>query len=106
MAGQVLHQGATVTCSHGGQATPSEVSSRVMVAGLPIATIAAPYTIAGCPFAPTGGNGPCVSGQWKTGALRVTSEENALAITTGTSTCVPTGTPLLPLDAQTRVIAT
>jgi len=77
-----------------------------MVAGTPIATIAAPYQVAGCPFVPPGGNGPCVTGQWTSGALRVTSEEKALAITTGASTCVPTGTPLLALDAQKRVIAT
>jgi hypothetical protein len=73
---------------------------------MPIATIAAPYQVVGCPFIPPGGNGPCTTGQWTTGALRVTSEEKALAIIGGTSTCVPTGTPLMPVDAQTRVIAT
>jgi len=35
----------------------------------------------------------------------VTSEEKALAITTGTSTCTPTGTAMLPLDVQKRVTA-
>jgi hypothetical protein len=29
-----------------------------------------------------------------------------VAIMTGSATCVPTGTPLLPMVAQTRVLAT
>jgi hypothetical protein len=102
----ILHLGATVTCSHGGQAMPTMPSSRVLVSGMPITTLAAPYVVAGCAFVPPGGNGPCVSGVWAAGAVRVTSELFPVVIMTGMSTCVPTGTPLLPLNAQTRVVAT
>jgi hypothetical protein len=77
-----------------------------MVSGMPIATIAAPYTVAGCAFAPPAGNGPCVTAQWVVGAVRVTSEGQPVVVMTGVATCVPTGTPLLPMAAQTRVIAT
>jgi hypothetical protein len=97
--------GAVVTCSHGGQAMPSAPSPRVMVMGMPAATIAAPYTVAGCAFVPPGGNGPCVTALWSVGAVRVTSLGQPLAIMTGMSSCLPTGTPLLPIQAQTRVIA-
>ncbi len=31
---------------------------RVLVSGQPVATIAAPYAVAGCAFVPPGGNGP------------------------------------------------
>ena len=93
-------------CSHGGQAIPTVPSARVLVSGMPIATIAAPYSIAGCAFVPPAGNGPCVTAQWLMGAVQVMSEGQPVAIMTGVATCVPTGTPLLPLVAQTRVIAT
>ena len=93
-------------CSHGGQAIPTVPSPRVLVSGMPIATIAAPYSIAGCAFVPPAGNGPCVTAQWVVGAAQVMSEGQPVVIMTGVATCVPTGAPLLPLVAQTRVIAT
>jgi hypothetical protein len=98
--------GATVLCAHGGQAIPTVPSPRVMVSGMPIATIAAPYSIAGCAFVPPAGNGPCVTAQWIVGAVQVMSEGQPVAIMTGVATCVPTGTPLMPVQAQMRVIAT
>ena len=98
--------GATVLCAHGGQVIPTVPSPRVMVSGMPIATIAAPYSIAGCAFVPPAGNGPCVTAQWVVGAVQVMSEGQPVAIMTGVATCVPTGTPLMPVQAQMRVIAT
>lgn len=98
--------GATVLCAHGGQAIPTVPSPRVMVSGMPIATIAAPYSIAGCAFVPPAGNGPCVTAQWIVGAVQVMSEGQPVVIMTGMATCVPTGTPLLAVAAQTRVLAT
>jgi hypothetical protein len=106
MPGPILHMGATVLCAHGGQAIPTVPSPRVMVSGMPIATIAAPYSIAGCAFVPPAGNGPCVTAQWVVGAVQVMSEGQPVAIMTGVATCVPTGTPLMPVEAQARVIAT
>lgn len=105
MPGPILHMGATVMCSHGGQAIPTVPSSSVFVSGMPIATIAAPYSVAGCAFVPPGGNGPCVTGQWVVGATSVMSDGQPVAIMTGSSVCVPTGTPLLPVQAQTLVLA-
>jgi hypothetical protein len=73
---------------------------------MPAATIGAPYVVAGCPFVPPGGNGPCVTAQWVVGAVRVVSLGQPLAIMTGVAICVPTGTPLMPVSAQLRAIAT
>jgi len=81
-------------------------STRVSVAGAPIVMIADEYAVSGCGFVPPAGNGPCVKGQWITGALRVTSEGRPVAITTGTSLCEPTGTPLVVGNSQKRVQAT
>jgi hypothetical protein len=106
MPGPVLHVGATVLCSHGGQATPTAPSPRVSVSAQPVATLAAPYAVAGCPFVPTAGNGPCATGQWTSGATRVLAGGVPLVLQSGSSTCVPTGTPLVPVAAQARVIAT
>jgi hypothetical protein len=106
MPGPVLHLGATVLCAHGGQATPTAPNPRVMVSGQPVTTVAAPYAIAGCAFVPPGGNGPCVTGQWIVGATRVFATGQPLVLMSGVSVCTPTGTPMMPVVAQTRVIAT
>jgi hypothetical protein len=87
-------------------AMPTVPSPFVMVSGMPAATIAAPWTIAGCAFAPPAGNGPCVTGTWIVGSLQVMSDGQPLAILSGASICTPTGTPMLPVSAQTFVIAT
>ena len=106
MPGPVLHLGATVMCSHAGQATPTAPVARVLVSGQPVTTMAAPYAIAGCSFVPPAGNGPCVTGQWIVGAVRVLAMGQPIAIQTGASICTPTGTPMMPVVAQTRVLAT
>jgi hypothetical protein len=95
-----------VLCSHGGQAVPTAPVPRVLVSGMPIATIAAPYAVVGCAFVPPGGNGPCVTGQWTLGAVRVLSEAQPVVIMSGVSVCAPTGTPLVPVVSQVRVLAT
>lgn len=106
MPGPILHMGAVVTCAHGGQAMPTAPSENVLVSGMPVATIAAPYAVAGCPFITPTGNGPCVTGQWIVGATQVFAQGQPVVIMSGVSICTPTGTPLLPLSAQTQVIAT
>ena len=47
-----------------------------------------------------------MTGQWVVGAVQVLSEGQPVAIMTGVAICVPTGTPLLPVSAQTLVLAT
>ncbi len=103
MASPILNIGATIACAHGGTGSAAVASSRVHIAGLPIATIATLYKIASCPFGPPSGNGPCVSGKWSRERARVMSEGNSVAILDGTGICVPTGSPLLALAAQRRV---
>jgi hypothetical protein len=104
MAGFLLHQGATVLCSHGGQAMPSAPNPRVTVSSQPTALLSAPWIIAACPLVPPP-LPPCVSAQWVTGTLRVTSTGQPLVVQTGQAISIPNGTPLLPITMQTRVIA-
>lgn len=94
-------------CSHGGQAMPTVPNPRVTVSGMPTVLLSAPWVIAGCAMPPpTAGNGPCVTAQWIVGTMRVTSLGQPLVIMSGTATCVPTATPLIPVVAQTRALAT
>ena len=106
MPGFVVHLGATVMCMHGGQAQPTAPNPRVLVSGQPVSTLAAPYVVAGCPFVPPGGNGPCVTGQWVTGSTRVLVAGAPLVVQSSQAVCAPTGTGLLVIAAQTRVLAT
>jgi hypothetical protein len=104
MAGFLLHQGAVVMCAHGGQATPPVPNPRVLVMGMPTATVAAPWIVAGCPGVPPS-IPPCVTGQWLMGTLRVTSTGMPLVVQSGVAITAPGAVPLLPVSQQTRVQA-
>ena len=105
MPGPLLHLGATVLCSHGGQAQPTVVNPRVLVNGQPTVTLASPYVVAGCALPPPpGANGPCVTAQFVSAAARVISNGQPLLLMDSQAICAPTGTPLLIVATQTRVI--
>src|SRR5271156_4964958 len=107
MPGFLLHQGATVLCAHGGQAQPTVPNPRVLVGGMPTVAVTGPWVIAGCAFPPPpAANGPCVTAQFVTSALRVTSLGQPLLLFDSQAICAPTGTPLLPPVTQVRVTGT
>jgi hypothetical protein len=104
MPGFLLHLGATVLCSHAGQAQPTAPNPRVIVNGTPTVTLAAPYVVAGCALPPPpAANGPCVTAQFVTAATRVTSNDQPLLLLDSQAICAPTGTPLIIVVTQTRV---
>jgi len=107
MPGFILHQGATVLCSHAGQAQPTVVNSRVTVLGMPTIPVTSPQVVAGCALPPPpAANGPCVTAQYVVGSVRITSMGQPFVLFDSTSICAPTGTPLLPAVAcQARVTA-
>ncbi len=107
MPGFLLHLGAMVQCAHVGQATPTVTNPRVTVMGQPTVTFTAPYMVAGCVLPPPpAANGPCVTAQFITSAVRITSLGQPLLLLDSQAICVPTGTPLLILTTQTRVTGT
>ncbi len=106
MPGFLLHQGATVMCMHGGQAQPTVPNPRVRVSGQPIVTQTTAYTIAGCPFVPPGGTGPCVTAQWVVAATRVRAGGVPVLLQDSQAVCVPTGTGLNVIVTQLRVRGT
>jgi hypothetical protein len=105
MPAPALHLGATVLCTHAGQAVPTAPFPRVLLSGQPAVTLTSPYAVAGCALTGTPAP-PCVTAQFVVGAVRVTAGGAPLATLAGQSVCVPTGTPLMPIVAQTRVLVT
>jgi hypothetical protein len=105
MPAPILHFGATLTCMHAGPAQPTAPFPRVLVSGQPVTTLSTPYVVTGCALA-TGGNPPCATAQWVVGATRVLAGGVPVLIATGQAVCVPTGTGLLSIATQTRVLAT
>lgn len=104
MPGPLLHLGATVMCAHAGQATPTSPNPRVLVSGQPTVTLTTLYSVAGCTLPPPpAGNGPCVTAQYVTSAVRVTSNGLPLLLIDSQAICAPTGTPLIASVTQTRV---
>jgi hypothetical protein len=100
----LAQQGATVLCSHGGQAQPTAPNPRVSLSGQAALSLPAPWTVAGCPFPPNSG-GPCTTATWTAGTVRVTSSGQPLVVQNGSATCVPTGVPLTVAAVQPRVTA-
>jgi hypothetical protein len=76
----------------------------VLVSGQPVVNLTTQYVIAGCALTPTG-TPPCLTGQWVVGAARVLGGGVPLAVQAGTSITTPTGTPMLPMVVQPRVVA-
>ena len=106
MSGMLLDMGATVLCMHGGQAQPILTNPRVRVSGQPVVTLSSTYAIVGCPFTPPAGNGPCVTAQFVSSALRVRAGGMPVLLQDSQAICSPTGTPLNILVTQLRVRGT
>jgi hypothetical protein len=102
----ILHLGATVICTHGGQALPTAPNPRVLVSGQPIVTQPAPYAVAGCPFNVSGAPVPCLTAQWVSGATRLFSNGAPVLLFNSQAICAPNGTPLMVTTAQTRAMGT
>jgi hypothetical protein len=104
MPGFLLHVGATVLCSHAGQAQPTTPNPRVLVSGQPTVAITSPYVVAGCALPPPpAANGPCVTAQFVTAATRITSNGQPLLLLDSQAICAPTATPLIIVVTQLRV---
>ncbi len=103
MPGFILHFNAQVKCGHGGVSTPNAPVPRVLLSGNAIVTTNSPHTVAGCPF--TSAPGPCVTGMWVMGAMRVFSLGMPVAIVGGVAVCAPNGAPMVAAGFQTRVTA-
>ena len=104
MPGFLVHEGARVTCLHGGQVQPHGTPNRrVRVSGQAVLTQALPYDVQNCPFVPPGGNGPCVSAQWQVVATHVCAGGAPVLLSDSQAVCAPTGATVKVVRTQTRV---
>jgi uncharacterized Zn-binding protein involved in type VI secretion len=108
MPGPLFHVSAVGICPHGGQIMTVPGSPRVLVSGMPVATVADHFLVAGCAFTIPPPQ-PCLQVQWLTPATRVlvngsppiTQASSGLSIS---ATGTPQGPPVI-VSTQTRVIA-
>jgi hypothetical protein len=111
MPGSVVHVGATAICPHGGQVSVTPGSPRVQVSGMPVATLADAYPVAGCAFTvPPGKPQPCAQVRWLVPAARVMAGGQPVIIQASVGLClsadqIPGGPPSV-VSAQPRVVAT
>jgi uncharacterized Zn-binding protein involved in type VI secretion len=111
MPGPLFHVGASAICPHGGQITVISSNTRVLVSGMPVATLADTGMVAGCIFTIPGPKPqPCVTARWLVPATRVLINGQPALIQTSTGLCqsaeqIPQGPPTI-VATQTRVIAT
>jgi hypothetical protein len=96
-------------CPHGGTVTAISSDTRVFVTGMPVATMADQYLVAGCVFNIAGAPTPCLRVQWLTSATRVlvNGVPPITALSTGLSMLVtgaPAGPPII-VQTQPRVSA-
>jgi hypothetical protein len=103
MPGYMLHMGATVICSHGGQAMPTMPNPRVKVSSQPIVTQPTMYTVAGCPFVSGTNPLPCVTASWTVAAVRVKAGGTPVLLQDSQAITTPNGVPLNVLVTQVRV---
>lgn len=106
MSGFLVTSQTTVQCLHGGMAAPGAPNPRVTVNGAPTLLVPTTHAIAGCSLTNTTGAPFCTTGVWTAGTTRVTSNDQALVITTGQSRCINTNTQLTVPAPQQKVSAT
>ena len=111
MPGPLYHVGAVAMCPHGGQVSVVSTNARVLVSGMPVATLGDTFLVASCVFTvPPGKPQPCVRVQWLTPAVRVLVNGQPAILQTSTGLClspeqIPQGPPMVT-TTQPRVIAT
>ncbi len=111
MPGPLYHVGATAICPHAGQVQTVSSNVRVLVGGMPVATMADTSLIAGCAFTLPGGKPqPCIRVQWIVPAARVLVNGVPALLQTSTGLClspeqIPQGPPTVVAN-QPRVVGT
>lgn len=108
MPGTLVQVGATVMCAHGGMATIAPGSPRVLLSGMPAATMTDVYAIAGCALSGSSPPTPCVLIRWVAPATRVVINGAPAILNLSSGLCAspaqaPQGPPVVAAT-QTRVV--
>jgi hypothetical protein len=106
MPGFILHENASVSCAHSGQAMATAAVQKVKVGGQAVVVQPMPWSISGCSFTTPGGTPqPCLMAQWTSAATRVKVLSMPVLLKDSQATCVPNGTPVTIKTKQTKVMA-
>ena len=111
MPGSLYHVGAPAICPHGGQVTVISSNTRVLVSGMPVATLADVCVVAACAFTvPPGKPQPCVTVKWLVPATRILINGQPALLQTSVGLCfspeqIPQGPPAI-ISTQPRVTGT
>ena len=110
MPGPLIQTGATIMCPHGGQVTNVPTNSRVLASGMPLATVADAFLVAGCAFTLGAAPSPCLTVQWVAPATRVLIDGTPALVQTSVGLCqnpeqAPQGPPVVAVT-QPRVSGT
>lgn len=71
MPSDLVHAGVSAICPHAGQVLMLSGDSRVLVNGMPVASVGDRFPIVGCPFNTGGRPQPCVTVHWVAPASRI-----------------------------------
>ena len=109
MPAPIFHVGASAMCPHGVPVNTVPGSARVLVSGMPVATMADQYLIFRCPFTVSSVPSPCVRVQGLAPATRVLVDGMPPILSTSAGLClnpaqVPQGPPSV-VTTQPRVVA-
>ncbi|WP_028580795.1 hypothetical protein [Desulfogranum japonicum] len=106
MPGFILHAGASISCTHGGQAIPAAPPEpNVLVCGQPVVPQSTGHTITGCAN-PSNAGGPCIRANWSTASTKVLVNYKRVLLMDSQGLSTPTNLPVFALDAQKKVLAT
>jgi uncharacterized Zn-binding protein involved in type VI secretion len=108
MPGPLLHVGATAICPHAGPVSVVPGNTRVLVASMPVATVADAFAIAGCAFTTSAGPHPCAAVHWLAPATRVFVNGQPAVLATSAGICqaadlAAQGPPVV-ISAQPKVV--
>lgn len=105
MPGPTVDIESIVLCFHGGISEPIIPYPRALIEGALIVCQDSPYTIEGCVFPPPPiANGPCIIGEWLTGAFRVFGEGIPVLTEIGEAVDEISGTGLLVPFANPELV--
>ncbi len=110
MPGPLAHVGMVALCPHGGTVMEVPSAPRVLLSGMPAATLADQYLIVACVFNVAGAPHPCIRVQWLAPAVRVKANLVPVILQTSVGLCLaadqaPQGPPIVSFT-QPRVLGT
>lgn len=105
MSDPLLHENATVQCTHTGSARPMTTNPKVSVGGQKIVTQDVTYQLSGCTL-PTQSGGPCQTAQFTDAATKVRAGGKPVLLSSNKAKCVPTAADLNVISTQRKVTAT